>query len=389
MTTIYDQRYIKLVERLIEIRQEVQFTQVDLALSLALDQSTVSKVENFDRRLDVIELFDWLKALGYSPKKFLHDIGWLDQETNNGIPALPVPGKAEPFIEDGIVKGTIIEMAWRGQRKDVVIEGLPVQDYLAMEVHIASMFKALNTSTNSKSREVIAYALQGAISSHPDVNPSDIYHHIIYRLYLREYNRTQADRSWVRAGGEAIELFLEKHYNSVLQNHGICLVWLSSDPKRASALSEMGIQDMVGESKLDIALYGRLEDELVLFGGIHVKASLAERVTDDVPCSRAMMEKGYASYLLTFDAKSYPPPTGDLVNYGEFGTLNEPSNKRDYIESHGDFSACFCYNTRTVPSAPSTKSGKKILVSTFSPGKDQLPKEVVRAWKQFRSLRSF
>lgn len=38
-------------------------TQVQLATSLKKLQSCVAKVENFERRLDFIELYDWLYAL--------------------------------------------------------------------------------------------------------------------------------------------------------------------------------------------------------------------------------------------------------------------------------------------------------------------------------------
>lgn len=39
-------------------------TQVELAQRLGKPQSYVSKVEILERRLDVIELMDWLKVLG-------------------------------------------------------------------------------------------------------------------------------------------------------------------------------------------------------------------------------------------------------------------------------------------------------------------------------------
>ncbi|MFI5141950.1 MAG: BsaWI family type II restriction enzyme, partial [Bacteroidia bacterium] len=121
----------------------------------------------------------------------------------------------------------------------------------------------------------------------------------------------------------------------------------------------------------------------IMFGGIHCKASLAERVSDDVPCSLEMMKKGYASILFTFDAKSYPPPN-DMVNRGELGTIENPSDKRRYIEDHGSFDACFSYNLRTVPSRKKTKSGRKIYVSNFSI-EDPLPQFILSAWEKFKA----
>ena len=387
MSTIHDPRYIRLIEQLISIRKTEKITQEALAESLQTDQSAISKVESFDRRIDVLELYDWLTALGYSHRKFLEDAGWFAEVVNTSLPAIPVPGKAQIVLDAGVPVGTNIQMAWQGKRKDVFIAGLPTNGYLELEDEISKIYKKLNDGEGGKNRVAIFQALSIAITKFPDVNPSDIYHHIVYRIYLREYTKTQADRSWVRAGGEAFELFLETHYNSKLNPKGIFVKWLLNDALRISALSEMGIQDDVGGSKLDIALYGRVDGRFVAFGGIHAKASLAERVSDDVPCSLVMMKKGFSSYLLTLDAKSYPPPTGDLVNRGELGTIADPSDKRAYIESHGSFNACFSYNLRTVPSGPVTKSGKRIYVSTFNDQRDPLPGVVEAAWKSFLQKR--
>src|SRR5690606_4997 len=103
--------------------------------------------------------------------------------------------------------------------------------------------------------------------------------------------RTQADRSWVRAGGQALELFLEEHYSALLADQDIEVVWLRNSTLASAALESMDVHDDVGGSKLDLALYKNIAGERVIFGGIHVKSSLAERVTDDVPCSLKMMEK--------------------------------------------------------------------------------------------------
>ena len=385
MTTIYDPRYIKLIEHLEKVRKDAKISQATLAAALGLEQPIISKVESFDRRIDIIELHDWLTAIGYSHKKFLQEVGWMEEAINTSLPAIPVPGKAAQTTNAAGKTGTTIEMAWQGQRREVFIEGLPVAGYLALESEISKIYKLLNTGTGGKNREAILAALTLAIEGFPDVNPSDLYHHIVYRIYLRDYTKTQADRSWVRAGGEAFELFLQGHYNPLLRPHDVELQWLSNDELRKSALEEMGIHGEVGGSKLDIALYGKVGAKRVIFGGIHAKLSLAERVSDDVPCSVAMMNKGMVSYLLTLDAKSFPPPTGDLINRGELGSTLAPSDKRNYIELHGSFDACFSYNLRTTPSSGTTASGRNIYVSTFNPAADRLPAEIVRAWKAFQA----
>ena len=153
----------------------------------------------------------------------------------------------------------------------------------------------------------------------------------------------------------------------------------------AEALKEMGLTGKVGDSKLDLVLYGNHEGKKVVFGGVHSKASLAERVSDDVPCSEAMMKQGFASFLYTFDSKSFPPPAGDLVNRGEMGTKEQPSDKRKYIEEHGSFDACFSYNLRTIPSLESTPSGKRIFVCSLKPTEDVFPSKIIAAWEKYKN----
>ncbi|MCU4395347.1 MULTISPECIES: helix-turn-helix domain-containing protein [Acinetobacter] len=63
MSSLHDPRYRALIEKLIKLRESKVMTQVELASSLKKPQSYIAKVENFDRRIDIIELQDWLKAL--------------------------------------------------------------------------------------------------------------------------------------------------------------------------------------------------------------------------------------------------------------------------------------------------------------------------------------
>jgi len=76
MKSIHDPRYRQLVERLIALREEVETTQTQLAEQLGKPQSYVAKVENVDRRLDVVEIADWLAALRTSPHLFMAELDW-------------------------------------------------------------------------------------------------------------------------------------------------------------------------------------------------------------------------------------------------------------------------------------------------------------------------
>ena len=74
MSSIHDPRYRKLIQKLIAIRELKKITQVELATSLEKNQSYIAKVENYDRRIDILELYDWLKALDVPIENFLKEI---------------------------------------------------------------------------------------------------------------------------------------------------------------------------------------------------------------------------------------------------------------------------------------------------------------------------
>lgn len=234
----------------------------------------------------------------------------------------------------------------------------------------------------TKNREAIKAAFLYCLQHSPGANASDIWHHVVYRQYCEIFNQHRPQdpkQSWVRASGDALEMALEDIYCHVLAPHDITLTALISRKNKQAALSDMGLQATVGSDKLDIALRVLHNGVREIFGGVHIKASLAERVSDDVPCSRAMMAKGLWSPLWTMDVKSFPPPTGDLVNRGELGTPTSPSEKRRYITEHGDFDNCYSGNSRTHPSTGSTSSGKRVYCIDLANQPDQFALDAIAA----------
>lgn len=59
MSDIYSKRYQKFLKRLRKARKESGMTQIDAASALGKPQSYVSKCENGERRVDIIELSDF------------------------------------------------------------------------------------------------------------------------------------------------------------------------------------------------------------------------------------------------------------------------------------------------------------------------------------------
>lgn len=214
-------------------------------------------------------------------------------------------------------------------------------------------------------------------------NPSDLWHHVVYRLYcdlLPKYRPQDPSQSWVRASGDALEAFFEQLYAPVLLPHGIKVKALISRQEKRQALMQMGLSALIGDAKLDVALYVKCsQGNFEIFGGVHVKTSMAERVSDDIPCSRAMMNAGLWSPFWTLDVKSFPPPKGDLVNRGEFGSPSVPSQKRIYVENHGDFDNAYSANSRTLPTVGATSSGKNVYSINPSAQPDQFAIDAIKA----------
>ncbi len=76
MKSIYTDDYINIISILRATRINKNITQAEMAKLLNTTQSFVSKVENRERRLDVIELLSWINALGVSvsdvlPEKYI------------------------------------------------------------------------------------------------------------------------------------------------------------------------------------------------------------------------------------------------------------------------------------------------------------------------------
>jgi len=69
--SIHSPEYAGLKRLLRDVRLEKGLTQSELAARLEVTQSRVSKVEQGERRLDLVELQDWCSALGISLVSFV------------------------------------------------------------------------------------------------------------------------------------------------------------------------------------------------------------------------------------------------------------------------------------------------------------------------------
>lgn len=278
----------------------------------------------------------------------------------------------------------MVEIKVQSYKRDqnVIVEVANVSD----ENYNLIKSKFLQLLSKKKAFQAIAEAYVYAVELCPTANPSDIWQHIIYRTYIDEGNNEQ---SWKRASGQGFEYAFAEIYNPRLAVYGIRLVVLTKN-SAIKALKEMKLDGKIEASKMDIAIEGNCDlqaNEWRIFGVVHAKTSLAERIKDDAPASRIIMETGFISVAATLDSKSFPPPHGDGVNYGELGGrtfasgLKENQPKRNYFERDGDFTNGYSYNLRTPPSPEITPSGSRIkMLSFFEQQPDEFVKDIQTFW---------
>ena len=241
--------------------------------------------------------------------------------------------------------------------------------------------KAKNIKTDS-----VARAFLKAVELWPEANPSDLWGFFIYRAYCDPFNHPAVSskldfmQSWKRTGGWALEEVLVRHYGSFLTDHGIRLYIPDGETKRV-LLREVDTTERLEADKVDVVLTGGAPERL--FGVVHVKASFAERRTDDVPMSVALRQAGYASPLWTMDFKSYPSEFP--ANRGELGQSHgRRSAKRRDIEDEAYFTGCFSYNENTNPSEKSIAADRRVYVCDFTGPNDAFSRFIREQWQRFR-----
>ena len=74
MKSIYRKEYQAFIQRLRSKRLEAGLTQQQLSALLGKPQSFVSKFENGERRLDILEFFEITQAMGVDPLEIIQDL---------------------------------------------------------------------------------------------------------------------------------------------------------------------------------------------------------------------------------------------------------------------------------------------------------------------------
>ena len=244
-------------------------------------------------------------------------------------------------------------------------------------------------------RESVANTFLKAVRIWPNANPSDLWWFLVYRAYCDQYNhpseysRLDFTQSWKRSGGWALERVLEQHYAPALAKHGINLV-IADVERTQRLLKDVKVNSHRLEAdKMDVLLTVGSGSREKLIGVVHVKASFAERRTDDVPMSHALVKAGYISPLWTMDCKSMP--SKNPINRGELGNVYDGtgkdtrSAKRKDIEDDAYFSGCFSYNKDTKPTPGSYPARARIAICDFSDPNDAFTQFIVQERKRVKA----
>ena len=147
-------------------------------------------------------------------------------------------------------------------------------------------------------------------------------------------------------------------------------------------VTRLDVGDRIEADKIDVVLTGGQDERF--FGVVHVKASFAERRTDDVPMSTALTRAGYTSPLWTMDCKSMPATVPR--NRGELGEAQgRRSAKRRDIEDEGYFTGCFSYNRNTRPSVGNLAPERRVYTCKFKDPDDAFSRFILERWRAFQS----
>jgi transcriptional regulator with XRE-family HTH domain len=72
--SVFSPQYERFREELIAMRKANRLSQQQVAQALGRPQSFVAKVENGERRLDIVELVGYARAIGAEPRNFIVEL---------------------------------------------------------------------------------------------------------------------------------------------------------------------------------------------------------------------------------------------------------------------------------------------------------------------------
>lgn len=375
----------RLLARLREAREAAGLSPDDLANDLILGPDWIQRFESGDTLPDLDTFFVLADRIKIDPAYLFADLHADDDIS---------PEMSRVIYGEQCGSDLVIHFEYANFDAQYVLKNATVEEFeevlLALRDGLALL---VNTSGDDEVQKqiktnAVAAAFLKATQLWPDANPSDLWWFVVYRAYCDPYNHPAAyarlsfEQSWKRTGGWALEEIVVRHYRDTLAKHGITIE-IAHGPRKRELLDQFAVPSRLESDKVDVYLLGPNDRP---FGVVHVKASFAERRTDDVPMSEALIKEGYFSPLWTMDCKS--TPSARPFNKGELGAVDgNRSAKRKDFEDDGWFSACFSYNKNTKPTPNPDEVAAAIVGCDFSDPDDEFVAYVVEAWEKFKESR--
>lgn len=373
----------RLLQRLRYARESAGKSTEELAKELILGPQWIERFESGMTLPDLNTLFVLIDHLDLDPASVFADL-WTDYDA-------PPTMRRTIYAEDSAA-GLIVNFAYANFDAQYVLEDATVAEFdeilLTLRDGLARLVTPtgrVQNETQIKTNAVAATFIQ-ATRTWQHANPSDLWGFILSRAYCDPYNhpaeyaRLDFEQSWKRTSGWALEEIVVRHYREELAKQGITIE-IARGHRRRDLVDQFKVDSRLEADKIDVYLLGPND---TCFGVVHVKASFAERRTDDVPMSQSLMRGGYFSAFWTLDLKS--TPSSAPFNKGELGTVDgDRSAKRKDFEDDGAFSACFSYNSNTQPTPDDRDAASRIVTCDFSDPDDAFTAAVVKAWQAFKS----
>ena len=316
-----------LLSRFKELRKSAGISESDLEKILILGPGWVSKIETGEVIPRLNTLLALLNSVGADLPALIREIDISrDTEIDRQI--------ASEDRDDGL----LIRFPYGKFDAEYLLHGATQNQFS----HILKRLRnglaklAITGEVEAVKAEAVARAFLEATKLWPHVNPSDIWWFIISRAYCdplnhpAEFARLDLGQSWKRTSGWALEIILVQHYSRYLRKNGVNIS-IAKGERKVRFVEQLKTNDRIEADKVDVLLTGKIKGMERCFGVVHVKASFAERRTDDVPMSKSLIEAEYTSPLWTMDCKSMP--NRRPYNKGELGKTGQVGVNRKIIEA--------------------------------------------------------